>query len=309
MTRYIQNSTPPSIGTKATVHMDHKTVDTTVGEIHPESGLLLLFKGEPSEQYAGQAADLEWYLADSGHRVTFADDVLAGDEIHTLDQAAKQEIWQIIGSTASGDYIGRQVVEGTEYTRVFNHGIGGWVCVDDPEEFTGVTHKPVPQTPPLPADAPMAGDTTVRVVNGVSMLYRVRRIELREHYLVAVLSLVGHSEHHAQTVHVFRMDDNGWHWNDKKPVVFTSGSADVQALKATRLDTLHETLRNKYFHYAAMAEQTPPEFTTADAIRDEYAEMLFQVETGLRPDQVWDVDQFTEFYEGLHEEFLASIEE
>lgn len=149
---------------------------------------------------------------------------------------------------------------------------------------------------------PQVGDFTSRVVNGTSLLYRVRSIEYGTY---AALDLIDGPGGCNLTEHVC-LTTIGWEWPDGAKVTFTSGSGTWQALAATRLTTLREVLRNKYFHYAAMAEQTPPEDTTADGIRDEYAEQLFLTETGLRYDQ--DVERFEEFYDTLHDEFLASKE-
>lgn len=316
MTRYAQGVNPPSVGTKATVYEMDKHTDTTVGAITDE-GLVVLFKGEKGEEPAGQAANGEWYTARTDRLVVFADDVLAGDEFHTVNDGGTQEIWRIV-SDRDGEYLAMQLIDNVEITRRFARDRRGtWVCIDDPD-FTEITHKPVP---PLGivvgvGVGPHTGDLTVRVVNGVSLLYRVRRVQPRNGYKVAELLLINGPQGYAKTTQVFWTPEFGdWQWNDSKEKVhFTSGSSDETALKASRLDTLRETLRSKYFYYEAMAH-TPAANgvrteanATAMAIRDEIAEALFLVETGLRPDQAWDAAQFPEFYEALHDEYLDSIE-
>lgn len=162
---------------------------------------------------------------------------------------------------------------------------------------------------------PHIGDATSRVINGVSLLYRVHRVETNEFgHSYVTLTLLPDVLGHPPYEDVARDPSTGkCTWSNGEPVVFTSGQNNELALKATRLDTLHKVLRAKYFHYEAMAEK--PVVTNSDAgsriiaraIRDEYAEQLFLLETGLRYDQA--AEKYEEFYEALHDEFLASQEQ
>lgn len=317
MTRYTQGVNPPTIGTKATVYELDKQTDTTVGAITDE-GLVVLFKGQKGEEPAGQAANGEWYTTRTDNLVVFGDDVLPGDEFHTVNDGGAQEIWRI-QSDRHGEYFAIQMFDDVEIVRRFARDRrGNWVCIDDPDGFTGIIHKPVPPLGIVLGTGlgPKTGDLTTRVVNGVSLLYRVRRVQPRNGYKVTELLLINGPIGHQPTTQVFWTPESGcWQWNDsKEKVEFTSGSADETALKASRLDTLRRTLRAKYMHYEAMAH-TPAANgvrteanATASAIRDEIAEALFLVESGLRPDQTWDETQFPEFQEALHDEYLASIE-
>lgn len=310
MTRYVQGVNPPWVGTKATVYELDKQTETTVGAITDE-GLVVLFKGQKGEEPAGQAANGEWYTARTDNLVVFAHDVMPGDEFHTVNDGGTQEIWRI-QSERNGELFAIQLFDDVEITRRFARDRRGtWVCIDDPD-FTEITHKPVPPLGIVMGTGPHTGDLTTRVVQGRSLLFRVLRIETRDRYKVAILTWINApaSATDTQTQVYWTPEMGEWRWNDaEEKVVFTSGTANEVALKATRLDALRKTLRAKYFHYEAMAHSTPPEFTTADAIRDEIAEALFLIETGLRPDQTWDTQQFSEFYEGLHDEYLASIEQ
>ena len=154
---------------------------------------------------------------------------------------------------------------------------------------------------------PHTGDLTTRVIGDVSLLYRVRRVEPRNGYKVARLSLVCDVLGFQPTADVYFTPGGGWQWNDsQEPVHFTCGNTNELALKASRLDSLRKILRANYFHFEAMAHSTPPEDTTGDAIRDEYAKQLFHIETGLLPERA--EEKYEEFYEALHDEYLASIE-
>lgn len=309
-------NTPP-IGTKAIVHYDDTTSsETEVSGINSQ-GHVLLFKDEPGEQYAGPAADGDWYLAESGQKVTFYTDQYRqpkpGDKFRTLTHDDVEEMWTFNGfDPDDGTYIVSQDREGQTYTRRFGPtGIGwsasGWRCEDDNEEFKQITYLPAPSL----HQGPEVGDATSRVINGASLLYRVKDIKHinGEHPFTDVtLALAGNVLGYRPEAHAYMSPANGKYvWDDdmQTEVVFTSGRNNDLARAATRLTTLRQTLRAKYFHYEAMAYLAPSNSTGA-VVRDEYAELLFLVETGLRYDQ--DPERYEEFCEALHEEYMASQE-
>lgn len=158
---------------------------------------------------------------------------------------------------------------------------------------------------------PHVGEATSRVVNGVSLLYRVCRVDTDEFgNSYVTLTLLPDVPGHVRYEVASRNASTGeCTWFTGEKITFTSGKNDDMALAATRLTTLRQFLRNKYFHYAAMGR--PASSTTANtvamAIRDEYMEQLFLVETGLLPVQAG-YDRFDNFCEALNEEFMASQE-
>lgn len=309
MTRYVQGVNPPSIGTKATVYELDKQTETTVGGIDSQ-GLVVLFKGQKGEEIAGQAANGEWYTARTDNLVVFADDVLAGDEFHTANDGGTQEVWRI-KFDRNDVYLALQMFDDVEITRRFARDRrGNWVCIDDPDGFTSIIHKPVPPLGIVMGVGPHNGDLTTRVVHGRSLLFRVLRIETSDRYKVATLTWVDAPAGTESQTQVYWTPEMGeWRWNDaEEKVEFTSGSANEVARKATRLDSLRKTLRDKYFFYENQ-HATETAWAVMAAIRDEYTEMLFQLETGLRPEQIWDPQEYTEFCEKLHEEWEASREQ
>lgn len=307
---------PPPIGSKAKVHAQSGWLETTVADIS-QQGTLLLFQGEENEQYAGIDDNGEWHLRDSGERVFFAFIPQVGDELHTVGHDGAVEVWKIQLLHDGHEYVASQLINRQEYTRRFRVSGAEWTCVDDPDEFAKIDYMPVSMPGVFAAKGPHAGDFTTRVLNGASLLYRVQRIQPRNGYATAILSLVGESHGYQLSQQACYTPESGWTWNDsKEPVEFTRWRADEVALKATRLEALRKTLRAKYFHYeaeaiapaAAMGQTRGEAARVASAICDEIAEELFFIETGLRPDQTWDETQFAEFHEALHDEYLASIE-
>lgn len=310
MTRYVQGVNPPTVGTKATVYEMDKQTETTVGG-YDAQGLVVLFKGQKGEEPAGQAANGEWYTARTDNLVVFADDVLAGDEFHTVNDGGTQEVWSI-KSDRNDEYFATQMFDDVEITRRFARDRrGNWVCIDDPDGFTGIIHKPTPPLGIVIGTGPHTGDLTTRVVNGRSLLFRVMRVDTRDRYKVAELTWINApasaTDLHTQVYWTPEMGE--WRWNDaEEKVVFTSGSANEVALKATRLDALHKTLREKYFHYENQ-HATETAWAVMGVLRDEITELLFEVETGVRPDKTWDPQEYPEFCNKLHEEWEASREQ
>lgn len=316
-------NTPP-IGTKAMVVFDDAILETQVSDTNTQ-GLALLLQGEPGEQYAGPAADGEWYLAESGQKVIFFTDQYrqprTGDKFLTVTHDDNTEIWTFNGfDPDDGTYIVAREREGQVYTRQFGPvGVGwtatGWRCEDDEEEFKQITFLPAPSL----HQGPEVGDATSRVVNGASLLYRVRsinHIKGENPFTDMTLALVGNILNHRPEVHAYMSPANGKYvWDDdmETEVVFTSGRNNDMALAATRLTTVRRVLRNKYFHFANSAYRAAPSdggqaafSQTASAICNEYAELLFLTETGLRYDE--DPERYEDFYESLHDEYLASRE-
>jgi hypothetical protein len=240
----------------------------------------------------------------------------ARDKFRTVSDGVA-EYWYYVGTNEEGEILIRTEVDGTEYTRrleptrdELERTATDWRCVDDPDGFDEITHLPYKGTP----EPPFPGDITSRAINGVSLLYRVSDVKPRNGYKIAHLTLVGDVLGYQPTSQVIYTEGNGWQWDDNAEAHFTSGAADELALKASRMDATHQMLRSNYFYCEevlaapdVMSRGKDKVFTIAQAAREAYAKQLFLVETGLLPEQA-DDGKFEEFYEALHQEFLASRE-
>jgi hypothetical protein len=341
MTSYI-----PQVGHKVLVDFgDLGLRIETIADVATDSSWILLFQGEPGEQRATHDKDGFWHLEESGHRMYLLDpqarpeNTGMGFVIHA--DGLVQE-WHVDGGHAPGAPVFFLLAEGG-LTGCARQKDGIWTVdgkdqiffisekqanqrtgalVDDETETAAIladsnAMEAIAEAEAEPVDpqlligkGPHLGDATSHVVNGVSLLYRVYRVETDERgYSYVVLNLLPEVPGHPPYEIVGRDASTGrCVWSDGTEVMFASGKNHELALAATRLDTLRRVLRSKYFHYAATAGRAIPEVDVPNALRNEYAEMLFLVETGLRYDQTWEEGQFEEFYENLHDEYLASLE-
>lgn len=335
------NSYIPQVGHKVLVDYEDIGLQVeTINGVSNDGRFIALFQDDPGEQCAARNPEGLWHLEESGQRVFLLDPYARPERSglgFVLPTDGPVERWYMDAEHAHGvveGFLHAEQVSGiahiqadgtwemNERDQIFfisekqarkltgalvDDEIETAAILADPNAMEAITEGEV-EFNEKAAKGPQVGDFTSRVVKEASLLYRVRSVEYGTY---AALDLVLGPDGCNLTENVC-LTATGWEWPDGKKVTFTSGSGTWQALAATRLTTLRETLRNKYFHYTKMAVESekgagltlPASYLHGMA--NESVEMLFLAETGLLPEQ--DSDRYDEFCETLHDEFLASKE-